>query len=135
MDRLPNWRSRLTAYIDASFHRPLRPGRFDCGLFAAGAVEAMTGVDPAADLRGKYTCMDGIQQILSDAGHADHVAFVASLFEEMPVAMARVGDLAAVPQEDRYGLGVVQGAEIYVLHVKGGLGTVPLTSAERAFRV
>ncbi|WP_370286930.1 DUF6950 family protein [Pseudooceanicola nanhaiensis] len=135
MKRLSDWRSRLAAYIAVSFERPLRPGRFDCALFAAGAIEAMTGEDPAADWRGSYSTIEGGISALRAAGHTDHVAFAAALFDEVPVAHARLGDLAVVPEGDRAGLGVVQGARVYVLHISGGLGTVPLIAAERAFRV
>ena len=133
--RLTTWFSRLADYIAVSFDRPLRPGRFDCALFAAGAVEAMTGEDPAAEWRGTYSTIEGGARALRAAGYADHVAFAAALFEEVPVSRAGVGDLAVVSEGDRAALGVIQGERVYVLHISGGLGTVPLTAAERAFRV
>ena len=47
--RTPYWRSALAAYIAETMRKPFAWGLHDCALFAAGAVEAMTGNDPAAD--------------------------------------------------------------------------------------
>lgn len=52
MPRLPDWQARMRALIADRLHRPFEWGVNDCALFAADAVVAMTGFDPAADLRG-----------------------------------------------------------------------------------
>lgn len=132
--RLDDWQARLVAYLHASARKPFQPGTHDCVLFAAGAVLAMTGQDMAAGWRGRYTTLSGGMRVLRKAGHADHVALAASLFAEVPVAMAQPGDLAAVPTPDGLALGIVQGEAIYVLG-PGGLALVSLMTAQRAFRV
>lgn len=132
--RHPDWQARLVAYLHASAREPFKPGRHDCALFAAGAVLAMTGQDMAAGWRGRYTTLSGGLRVLRKAGHADHVALAASMFPEVPVAMAQPGDLAAVPTPDGLALGVVQGEAVYVIG-PGGLALVSLMTAQRAFRV
>ena len=47
MKRLPDWPERLSAYVEACRAMPFVWGEHDCVLFAAGAVEAVTGVRPA----------------------------------------------------------------------------------------
>lgn len=134
LSRVPDWRARLQAYINAAMDRGFRPGRFDCALFAAGAVEAMTGVDLARGHRGYRTLNEGRRK-LRERGFEDAVALAAAVLSEKPVSLAQAGDLAVV--EDREGeaaLGVVQGARIYVLH-PAGIGLLPLRAAFRAFRV
>ena len=95
--RLPDWRTRLEDYLTRVARRPFRPGRHDCALFVAGAVEAMTGEDPAAAWRGAYRSLAAGQDALHAAGFTDHVALVASACEEVPPALAAVGDIAVLP--------------------------------------
>lgn len=133
MSRRADWRRQLMAYLAAAAGRKFRPGRHDCALFVAGAVEAMTDVDHARGFRGYRTLAEG-QRKLAQKGHDDHVALAASRFEEVPPLMARPGDVAVVPVEGGAALGIVQGASIYLVG-PDGFGTVPLTAADRAFRV
>jgi hypothetical protein len=134
MVKLFGWRNRLKSYASASAREPFAYGRHDCALFAAGAVEAMTGHDPAADWRGRYTTLLGGLRVIRKSGHDDHIAAAAAWFAEIPPAKAQVGDLAVVAGDDGPALGVVAGPHVWVLR-PDGLGTVPLTMAERAFRV
>lgn len=132
--RFPDWRSRLRAYVEVNARRPYRPGTMDCAMFMASGVEAMTGVDPAAEWRGKYRSLKRAREMLAEAGVADMVDIVAQQFEEVPPIFARAGDVAVVDGNGGDAFGLVQGALIYVLR-PDGLGLVPLTDAKRAFRV
>lgn len=134
MTRLHGWRAKLEAHIDACRREPFAFGRHDCGLFAAGCVEAMTGSDPAAEVRGRYQTMAGALKKIRQAGFADHVDMVAGLFDEIDPPFAAVGDLAAVDGDGALAIGVVGGPHIFVPRPEG-LGIVPLTSARRAWRV
>lgn len=134
--RRPDWRARLAEYLAQVAHNRFRPGAHDCALFAAGAVEAMTGADLAAEWRGTYRSLSGGRKALKAAGFADHVALVASHFEEVPPAFARVGDVAVLPGATRQGaaLGIVQGASVYCL-LPSGLAVVSRLHMKKAFRV
>lgn len=134
VSRLPDWHPRLIEYLGATYGQPFAEGHFDCALFAAGAVEAMSGADLSAQWRGRYSSTRGGLRVLRKAGFADHVALVASLLEECPVAYARAGDVAVVTSDGQPCLGIVQGEFIYVISPNGA-ATVPLRSAVRAFRV
>lgn len=132
--RRTDWRGRLRAYASAAARRPFVFGQHDCALFAAGAVEAMTGHDPASAWRGRYTTQAGGLRVIRRDGHADHIAAAAAIFAEVAPAFAQVGDLAVVPGDGGPVLGVVQGSWIWVLR-PDGLGVAPLTDAVRAFEV
>jgi hypothetical protein len=137
MIRLPDWRTRLDVYLSdvASAREAFAFGAHDCALFAAGAVEAMTGADIAAPYRGKYgSYLEGLQ-VLAEAGFADHIDVAAAVFPETPVALANPGDLAWFHSDQGRVLGVVQGASVYVLQPTGILGLVPLTDAAGALTV
>jgi hypothetical protein len=136
MHRHPDWHARLTRYLALVSRAPFQPGTLDCATFAAGAVEAQTGVDLAADWRGYTSLEEGFQR-LSQAGLEDHVALVASLLEEVPPHLAEPGDIAVLALgRNLPSLGVVQGEAVYVLVEDGtGLHPVPRRWIDRAFRV
>lgn len=46
--RFPDWQTRLFDYLAAAEARAFSWSRFNCCTFAAGGIQAMTGVDPAA---------------------------------------------------------------------------------------
>lgn len=134
--RYHDWRTRLSAYLHEVAPASFEWGRHDCALFAAGAVEAMTGHDFAAEYRGRYKTLIGGLRHLKKAGFSDHADLAASIFSEVAPAHAHVGDLAAIQIEGGIALGVVQGSRIYVLRPdRSGIGTVDLLDAERAFHV
>ena len=135
MQRHDDWLQRLNDFLAVARGRAYAPGQHDCALFAAGAVAAMTGVDLAAEWRGRYRTLRSGQRALRAAGYTDHVEFVAAHFEAIPVALAGVGDLAVIRTDDGAALGVVTGPLVAVLRPDQGLGFVSLLAAERAFRV
>ncbi|MEQ8292480.1 MAG: hypothetical protein RIA08_09755 [Roseovarius sp.] len=120
----------LHKYIESARAKRFRPGEHDCALFAAGWVALVTGQDHSLPWQGYRTLEDG-KAMLAQAGYADHVDMAAQLLEEIPVAMARTGDLAVVEQQ---ALGIVSSDRVFALHVDG-LTSVSLLRAERAFRV
>lgn len=96
LTRLPDWQPRLHAWLRAINGRPIEPGRHDCCLFGAGAIEAQTGVDIAAPWRGRYTTMAGGRRVLRKSGHADHIALIVALLPEIQASAAREGDIALI---------------------------------------
>ncbi|WP_113154788.1 hypothetical protein [Nitratireductor sp. OM-1] len=137
MKRRSFWRPSLADYFSQVQGRPFAWGSFDCALFAAGAVEAMTGVDFAKGYRGAYTTLAGGLRLLRTEGFETHADFAAAHLTEIHPSKAQVGDIAAIAVSDAglFALGVVQGARIIFLRPEGGLGTTDLLQAERAFRV
>jgi hypothetical protein len=133
--RLADWKARLTEYLGQSARAPYSIGTHDCALFAAGAVQAVTGTDLAADWRGRYTTKaEGLRQ-LQRAGHDDHIALAAAYLPEITPVMAAAGDVAVIrdPESGAVALGVVQGEMVYVLR-PSGLGLLARAAMLRAFR-
>jgi hypothetical protein len=129
--KLPEWRQNLRAYLTEAHTTPFAYGSHDCMLFGAGAVQAQTGVDIAADWRGRYDTLIGGLRLILDAGYPDMATMIEAFLLQVHPAFAQEGDIALVDGA----VGVVQGAFIYVLAEGGGVGIVPLTSATNAFRV
>src|SRR5690606_16299333 len=66
--RVEGWEAALYGYIAAARRRPFEWGKFDCCLFAADVIRALTGLDPAADLRGRYRTALGAKRIVNREG-------------------------------------------------------------------
>jgi hypothetical protein len=132
--RRPDWRARLVSYLALASGRTFRPGLMDCALFGAGGVEALTGFDPAADLRGKYRSIEGGYRALKAQGFASHTDFAASLLEPIHPAFAQAGDLAVLPGDGGDALGIFQGPSVYCLGLSG-LVCVSRLNVKGAFKV
>lgn len=135
MVRLADWRPRLFEYVERVRRLPLEFGANDCGQFAGGWIEALTGENPAAELRGLYASQaTGIALVRARMGYTGPVDWARALFPIVPIAMAQVGDLAVLKTPQGPALGGVQGERIYAVGVTG-LTTVDLLTARSAFRV
>ena len=127
MDRL----SLLIDYAADAGQRPFRPGRHDCALFTAGWIKLAADHDLARGWRSTYRSLRRGQQLMQDAGFADHVAFAAAHLPEIAPAFAQVGDIAVLKDD---ALGIVAGEMIYCLRLEG-LGLVPRGQMHRAFQL
>ena len=144
LKRRDDWPGRLLALIAERRATPFAWGRHDCALFACDAVEAMTGVDPAKGLRGKYRSALGARRALKEHAGAGLTATARKIAKvhgcpEVPVLMAQRGDLAIVETEAPGGkrvlsLGVVMGEDVTVPGVNA-MAAVPVSDARRAWRI
>lgn len=91
--RISTWEAALSAYLSEQRDRPFSHGTHDCALFAAGAVQAMTGHDPAADFRGAYRSVAGSVRALKERGAGTLEATIDAMFPTIPAGFVRRGDL------------------------------------------
>lgn len=95
--RKHDWPERLSALISARLHEPFEWGKNDCALFAADAVLAMTGHDPAEALRGRYRTARGAKRALKRIGITELADipryFIGEIAAEIPLKMAGRGDV------------------------------------------
>ncbi|SHI91145.1 DUF6950 family protein [Wenxinia saemankumensis] len=130
MTRLPDWRPRLEAVLRDARGRAFAYGAWDCALFAADCIAAMTGKDPAAELRGYDSFRAGLDRLRA-LGHAGHVSYAATLFPEISAEQLRAGDLAVLSGRT---LAICQGRLIYAPS-RQGLAIADRSTVTRAFRV
>jgi len=121
----------LITYLDTVRVMRFRPGSHDCGMYVAGWVKAATGVDHGKRWRGRYRSMAGLARVMAEDGFASHVDYIASLFPEIPPAMAQVGDLAVC---EGSAMGIFASDRVFVLR-PDGLGHISRMKALRAFKV
>lgn len=134
MIRLPDWEARLHAYLADKEGVSFTWGATDCALFAAGAVEAMTGTDPAAAYRGRYSTAAGSVRALTRYGAGTLEATIAAAFPDRAIGHARRGDLVMVDGM----VGVCIGADaLFVGEEDGAPGLVrfPRTAWARCWGV
>ena len=65
--RADDWPERLAAFFEERREATFEWGKHDCALFAADAMQAMTGVDPLEQFRGYSTEEEG-DAILAEFG-------------------------------------------------------------------
>lgn len=100
MDRLIDWEKRFGDLLldHVARPRPFEWGQFDCALFACDAVLAITGVDLAAELRGKYKSYNSARRVMRRfAGYgletlAEKIAATHRL-GAVPIKQAHRGDV------------------------------------------
>lgn len=93
MRRLPDWDARLAAYLEPLRVRAFAWGSHDCCTFTAGAVEAMTGIDPIPEFRGAYTDAIGAARALRTVGQGTLAATLDQKFAAIAPALAQRGDI------------------------------------------
>ena len=93
MTRRSTWEADLSAYIASVRALPHTYGHHDCGLFAAGAVFAMTGGDHGEPFRGQYSTDKGAAKALKKHGAGDLASTIDGLFPSCPIGKLQRGDL------------------------------------------
>lgn len=135
IERHPDWYQRLETYVASTARMAFEPGAHDCGLYAATGimVQSKDAVDFAGEFRGRYTTLEEGLNLLHTAGYADHLALAADKMFEIPVAFARIGDLAAVDFGNAGKTLMIVGGQHLVGPMMGMRGSRLLTDATRAF--
>lgn len=110
--RLQDWPERLAELVEARRTMAFAWGGNDCCLFAADAVLAMTGADPAAAFRG-YASEDEAARLIRD-GLEEVVAAALAEFGAGAChpAFVQRGDLALVLMGNQPTVTVVLGATV-----------------------
>lgn len=129
--RLPDWQPRLQAFIQSRWAQPFAWGSHDCCLFVCDAIEAITGHDPAADLRGYQTEREAMR-ILNAHGGVRGLA-QARAGAAVPVSAAQVGDVGLLPFNGRDTLALCGGAH-WLAPGAEGLVALPIDAASLAWR-
>jgi hypothetical protein len=113
--RISTWENALVNYIIIKRDEPFEYGVNDCCLFAAGAVEAITGEDPMSEFRGKYDSLKGSIKAINEIGAGTLEATLNGKFPEVSIGYAQRGDLAFFNDS----VGVVMGGFAYFVSDDG----------------
>lgn len=141
--RRSDWVAALESYLIGCSTKHFRYGDIDCALFAADWVQVATGVDLAAEYRGKYACAFGAARALKEIAHGGLIEAATRALGN-PLAApegAHRGDIALAPvvtETGRVGAALaivdLSGARLVALG-PSGLTRAPLTQATLAWSV
>jgi len=115
MYRKADWEARLAAYLEPLRLRAFEWGVHDCCTFAAGAVAAMTDVDPMPEFRDRYSTAQGSARALKRFGRGTLAATLDAKFEAVPASLAQRGDIV---MSDGL-LGICWGAVLFAVGREG----------------
>lgn len=122
----------LAGLIAQRLRQPFVWGVHDCCLWAADAVQAQTGRDPAAGLRGTYRSALGAARLVRRLGGLSAIA--ARGGEPIAPALAVAGDVGLVMMAGRPRL-VVCGGGLWLAAAVDGLAALPWAAPVAAWRV
>ena len=91
--RKSNWEQELSDYLISKRNLPFQYGSHDCAHFVAGAVEAITGENPMADITDSYDSQIGSLRVLKRLGFDDVEQFTDTKFTSILVGFAQAGDI------------------------------------------
>ena len=143
--RREGWEHRLADFVVSARSTPFQWGEFDCCLMPCDAVVEIVGVDPAKELRGRYTTMRGARLALrrfAGGGLIEAVEKIAADLgaPEVAPSFARRGDICLITNPALVETGLDAMLAICLGRVVGiaqvdGLRLLPLASSARAWRV
>ncbi len=130
--RREGWESRLEAHIREAYSHAFAWGERDCALWAAGWVLAATGEDFLSNWRGRYTTAAGAAKLMKRRKFASVAAIATAHLPEIPVKLARRGDLLMHPVCGA--LGICYGRHGFFL-TEGGVTMIDAGTCPVAWRV
>lgn len=146
MPKNMGWETRLDAFLRERRRMPFGWQSHDCCMFPADAIRLITGLDPAAAYRAKYSKETGARRIVILAGGMEALT-MASMekigLEEVPPLTAQRADPVLFncrsdgdPDGLSGGIVDLSGRRIVAPVVgKTGLQEFPVTAAIRAWRL
>lgn len=134
LNRLPDWERRLALVTERHLDTPGAWGVADCLLTVADAVDAVTGTDPAAKIRGTYSSELGAAKLMRRRKCTDVEAVLAKLFAPVGRLMAQRGDVGVVERDGELAAGFITERGLAV-KVETGLTFYPQTEIKSAFKV
>lgn len=106
--RFRDWQSRIAEFVASRERAPFVWGSNDCALFACDAIAAISGHDPAADVRG-YKTERGAARVIKRLGGMRQIG--ASRFgAPIRPLQAQIGDVGLVDVEGRESFALCGGA-------------------------
>lgn len=134
--RPENWPKLLNAYIDEKSRDVFEWGRNDCCLFIADWVKVLSGVDYAAEYRGKYNTALSAMRFVGNCGLCSFIEGIVSRagFVEVKSLYAQRGDICVIDNGNRRdAAGIVCAGRVAALSTKG-IVFVPISSIRKAWR-
>lgn len=142
MKKHPDWINRFSDVIDAAQEKTFDWAEYNCCTFSADLFEAVTGIDPIADVRAKATTKRQALAVLKKFGGGGVVKALEKTAEIYGLAKvaplyAKRGDPVIVRwnDEDIAGMVALNGREVFVLQPEKGLARLPISAVTMAWSI
>lgn len=144
MTRNHSWVEDLHHYLAAQVGKAFCWGTHDCALFVCGAIEAMTGIDVAAEFRGRYRSALGAARItrqVTGTGNtvedaAKYVTAKYGMEQLSAVLLAQRGDVVLHDGDEGPALGIVSlNGKDALFVTEAAMRRIPLRECRAAWRV
>jgi len=131
--RYKDWPERLNDYFVSVRNKEFEYGVFDCCIFTAGAVEAITGEDHMEEFRDQYESKESSDKALEEIGNGTLYDTLAAKFgDPIPGSIGQRGDIAMFEGC----CGIVTGPRaIFLIEEERRFGFVPISKLECVFKV
>lgn len=129
--RLHDWQIRLESFIRARRSMPFAWGTNDCCTFAADSVQAITGEDKAATLRGHTTAKQAYRTIQRNGDMAGLAT--TAWGKPIPAAFSQIGDVVLIKIGKRDALAICNGSTCMAPSA-GGLAHLDMAAASLCWR-
>lgn len=107
-ERLTNWKSLLSKLVFANLHTKFEWGKFDCCLFPAKCVDAMTGKSFEAEIKRHYSDKKTAIKWLKDGGNLEGLT-TSYLGEPVKADKLVRGDVALIKHGNGKSLSIYDG--------------------------
>ena len=134
LTRLPDWDRRLARVTEKHLASPAVWGESDCLMTVADAIEAVTGLDPAARIRGKYSSELGAAKLMRRRGCSTVEMVFDKLFHPVGRLLAQRGDVGTVERGGVIAAGYVTEYG-FAVRTDRGLEFLPQTDIRSAFKI
>lgn len=134
LTRLPDWPTRFAIAIESARNKPFEWGTNDCCMFAANVVLAITGVDPAQEVRGTYDSAITAATVIGRQGGLEN-AISAVLGAPIDVRMAKRGDVIIYRPRDDWPSAMICTGIAMVGPGETGMVTLPVRMGDKAWAV
>lgn len=111
LTRVPDWELRLSQLVTQRLAMPFAWGENDCVLFAADCIEAMTGIDPVAKLRGQWANQGEAVRAIARVGGLNAAVDALGLPSIAPLFTQR-GDLVLHRRDGTDALAICVGGQL-----------------------
>ncbi len=134
--RVYDWPEKLHASISEAKTQAFEWGTHDCACFVSDCVEAMTGVDPLKEYRGKYSTALGAIKALKTLANVEDLPALATSFwgEDIEVSHASRGDVVLIDHEGNDNFGVIVGTHAVFLTQEGVI-SIPVNKCKAAWKI
>jgi hypothetical protein len=134
--KLSNSAAILNQYLSDIDGKPFVWGNHDCCLFVANYLKMITGVDYAAEYRGKYTTAVGAARALKRHGGGDVLSMMNSKFISIRPSFAQRCGMVCY-EFDGMGntVGLCVGEKSAFVALSGDIVYVPTLDCHSAWRV